>query len=283
MITSNTSLYCVIGNPIKHSKSPLIHNYIFQKLNVDAVYLAFEIKDIMSFFKFVRDANVKGISVTIPHKIESIKYLDETEQIIGKIKAINTVKNKDGKLIGYNTDIVGVIKAFESNGIKSLKGKTSLILGSGGVARAVIWALMEMGTESIIIAGRTPEKTEELKNEVLLHEVTPHSKSVEVINISRVSEIIKNIDVIANCTPVGMTPNTEESSIDTKLINEKHIVFDTIYTPKETKLIKDSKSAGAKTILGIDMFIFQALEQDKMWLETEKVFDYKDDIENIIL
>jgi shikimate dehydrogenase len=277
MISSNTSLYCVIGNPIKHSKSPLIHNYIFRKLNIDAVYLAFEIKDLKAFFTFVRDTNVKGISITIPHKVESIKYIDEVEPIIEKIKAINTVKNKNGKLIGYNTDIVGVIKAFETNGTKSLKGKTSLILGSGGVARAVIWALVEMGTESITIAGRTPEKLEELKNEVI-----PHFKNIEAISLSKVSEIIKNTDVIANCTPIGMIPNTEESPIDTNLINENHIVFDTVYTPKETKLIKDSKQVGAKTILGIDMFIFQALEQDKIWLETEEVFVYKGDIENIL-
>jgi shikimate dehydrogenase len=277
MISSNTSLYCVIGNPIKHSKSPLIHNYIFRKLNIDAVYLAFEIKDLKAFFTFVRDTNVKGISITIPHKVESIKYIDEVEPIIEKIKAINTVKNKNGKLIGYNTDIVGVIKAFETNGTKSLKGKTSLILGSGGVARAVIWALVEMGTESIIIAGRTPEKLEELKNEVI-----PHFKNIETISLSKVSEIIKNTDVIANCTPIGMIPNTEESPIDTNLINQNHIVFDTVYTPKETKLIKDSKQVGAKTILGIDMFIFQALEQDKIWLETEEVFVYKGDIENIL-
>jgi shikimate dehydrogenase len=277
MISSNTSLYCVIGNPIKHSKSPLIHNYIFRKLNIDAVYLAFEIKDLKAFFTFVRDTNVKGISITIPHKVESIKYIDEVEPIIEKIKAINTVKNKNGKLIGYNTDIVGVIKAFETNDTKSLKGKTSLILGSGGVARAVIWALVEMGTESITIAGRTPEKLEELKNEVI-----PHFKNIETISLSKVSEIIKNTDVIANCTPIGMTPNTEESPIDTNLINQNHIVFDTVYTPKETKLIKDSKQVGAKTILGIDMFIFQALEQDKIWLETEEVFVYKGDIENIL-
>jgi shikimate dehydrogenase len=277
MISSNTSLYCVIGNPIKHSKSPLIHNYIFRKLNIDAVYLAFEIKDLKAFFTFVRDTNVKGISITIPHKVESIKYIDEVEPIIEKIKAINTVKNKNGKLIGYNTDIVGVIKAFETKGTKSLKGKTSLILGSGGVARAVIWALVEMGTESITIAGRTPEKLEELKNEVI-----PHFKNIETISLSKVSEIIKNTDVIANCTPIGMIPNTEESPIDTNLINQNHIVFDTVYTPKETKLIKDSKQVGAKTILGIDMFIFQALEQDKIWLETEEVFVYKGDIENIL-
>jgi shikimate dehydrogenase len=277
MISSNTSLYCVIGNPIKHSKSPLIHNYIFRKLNIDAVYLAFEIKDLKAFFTFVRDTNVKGISITIPHKVESIKYIDEVEPIIEKINAINTVKNKNGKLIGYNTDIVGVIKAFETNSTKSLKGKTSLILGSGGVARAVIWALVEMGTESITIAGRTPEKLEELKNEVI-----PHFKNIEAISLSKVREIIKNTDVIANCTPIGMTPNTEESPIDTNLINENHIVFDTVYTPKETKLIKDSKQVGAKTILGIDMFIFQALEQDKIWLETEEVFVYKGDIENIL-
>jgi len=277
MISSNTSLYCVIGNPIKHSKSPLIHNYIFQKLNIDAVYLAFEVKDLKAFFTFVRDTNVKGISITIPHKVESIKYIDEVEPIIEKIKAINTVKNKNGKLIGYNTDIVGVIKAFETSGTKSLKGKTSLILGSGGVARAVIWALVEMGTESITIAGRTPEKLEELKNEVI-----PHFKNIETISLSKVSEIIKNTDVIANCTPIGMIPNTEESPIDTNLINQNHIVFDTVYTPKETKLIKDSKQVGSKTILGIDMFIFQALEQDKIWLETEEVFVYKGDIENIL-
>jgi shikimate 5-dehydrogenase len=134
-----------------------------------------------------------------------------------------------------------------------------------------------MGTESITIAGRTPEKLEELKNEVI-----PHFKNIETISLSKVSEIIKNTDVIANCTPIGMIPNTEESPIDTRLINENHIVFDTVYTPKETKLIKDSKQVGAKTILGIDMFIFQALEQDKIWLETEEVFVYKGDIENIL-
>lgn len=277
MITAKSKIFCVIGNPIGHSKSPIIHNFIFQKIGVDGVYIAFEVKDLKTFFSFVRDVDIKGISITIPHKVESMKFVDKVDDFAIRIGAINTIKNTNGYLEGYNTDIEGVIKAFETRGIKSLKGKSILVIGTGGVARSSIWAFIKMNTDSIIVAGRNQEKVTSLVNEV-----KRYFQNIEGITIDKIPSVISNISVIANCTPLGMTPNIEDTPINISLINNNHIVFDTIYTPVETKLIKSAQNSNAKVIYGIDMFVFQALEQQKIWLNNPEVYSLKDAVINLL-
>ncbi|MCX8096109.1 MAG: shikimate dehydrogenase [Spirochaetes bacterium] len=277
MITSNTNLYCVIGNPIKHSKSPIIHNFIFEKIGVDAVYLAFEIKNLQVFFDFVRDVGVKGVSITIPHKLGATKLVDKLDEFSSKIGAINTIKNDNGILIGYNTDVQGVVKSFETRGINTLENKTALLIGNGGVAKSVAWAFWTMKVGRIIVAGRNTEKLVDFANEV-----KKYFSEVEVITLDRINDVIKRVDVISNCTPVGMFPNVDETPIDLTLVSEEHIVFDTIYNPIDTKLITHSRNIGARIVYGIDMFVFQALEQDRIWFDNPQVYSFKDAVINLL-
>lgn len=277
MITSKTDVYCVIGNPIKHSKSPVIHNFIFEKIGVDAVYLAFEVKNLKSFFDFIRDVGVKGVSITIPHKVNATELVDKLDEFSSKVGAINTIKNDNGILTGYNTDVQGVVKSFETRGINTLENRTALLLGNGGVAKSVAWAFWSMKVGRIIVAGRSEDKLNKFASEV-----KEYFNEVEVITLDRVREVIKDVDVISNCTPVGMYPNIDEAPIDLSLISERHIVFDTIYNPVDTKLITHSRNIGAKIIYGIDMFVFQALEQDRIWLDNPQVYSFKDAVINLL-
>ncbi len=276
-VTAKTKIFSVIGNPVKHSKSPIIHNFVFEKMNFDGIYVAFEVKDLQTFFKFVKDVDIAGLSITIPHKVDSIKYIDELDRFASKAEAINTVKNENGKLTGYNTDVTGILKSFEIKGIKSLDNKIALVLGSGGVSRAVILALIEMNIKNITICARNREKALEVKNKFSQFaniDFSPWESRFELAKLS---------DIIVNCTPLGMTPDIDSSPLDENSISPEHIVFDTVYTPIETKLIKVSNSIGAKVVYGIDMFVFQALEQDRIWIGTENVFNLKDDIKNLLM
>lgn len=277
MITAKTDIYCVVGNPVSHSKSPLIHNYIFNKLGIDAVYVAFEVKNLETFFSFVRDVGIKGVSITIPHKVDALKFVDKVEEFALKIGAINTVKNINGVLEGYNTDIEGIIKSFESSGIDSLEGKTAMIIGNGGVARSCVWAFVKMGIRSIIVVGRNYSKVLQFVNEV-----KPNFEFIDGGEFRDIDKFFDKVDVIANCTPLGMYPNVDEMPIDSEYLLSKHIVFDTIYTPSETKFLKLSREVGAKVVYGLDMFVYQALAQEKIWFGNEEIFSMKDEIINLL-
>ncbi|MEN2998225.1 MAG: shikimate dehydrogenase [Brevinematia bacterium] len=273
MISARSEIFCVIGNPVKHSRSPLVHNFLFRKMGIDAVYVAFEVKSLKTFFEFARDVGIKGISITIPHKVEAMKFVDRVDEVSLRVGAINTVKNRDGVLEGYNTDVEGVVRSFESRGVKDLCGKTALIVGSGGVARSCILAFAKMNISRLVISGRTEEKVRRLVNDV-----KSFFEKTEGIDLKSVDKVIDEVDVIANCTPVGMLPNVEESPIDVSLLKSKHIVFDTIYTPIETKLIRCAKEKNCLVIYGIDMFVFQALEQERIWLDRRDIYYFKEEL-----
>ncbi len=277
MILGNSEVFCVIGNPVKHSKSPIIHNFIFQKLGINAVYVPFEVKDLKVFFSFVRDVGIKGISVTIPHKVNSINFVDKVDEIALRIGAINTIKNNDSFLEAYNTDIQGIVKSFETRGIKSLEGKNALIIGSGGVSRSCIWAFIKMEISKITVTGRTPEKVSKL-----IQEIKPFFSNIFEESLLNIKNIINDTNVIANCTPIGMYPNVEECPIDPSLISKDHIIFDTVYTPLETKFLKFGKDVGAKVIYGMDMFVFQALEQQRIWFNNSEIYSLKDAVINLL-
>lgn len=277
MVSSTSKIFCVIGNPVKHSKSPIIHNFIFNKLGLDAIYVAFEVKDLKTFFSFLRDVGISGVSITIPYKVESMNYVDWVDEMAGRIGAINTIKNEEGFLKGFNTDIEGIIKAFEVKGITTLKGKSSLVLGTGGVSRSTVYALILLGTHTIVVAGRSEEKTK-----TLIDEVKPYFGDIEGINFENVDSIVNEVDLIANCTPIGMVPDTDSLPVNANLIQKKHIVFDTVYTPSETKLLEIAKNVGAKVVYGVDMFVFQALSQQRIWINREDVFSLRDDIIDLL-
>lgn len=249
-LNTKTKIYGLIGNPVEHSMSPLIHNAAFKKQKVNAVYVLFKVTNLKDFIKGFKKI-INGFSVTIPHKITAMKYLDSIEKSAKKIRAINTILNKKGRLYGYNTDCIGAIRALETK--TRIKNKKILLVGAGGAARAIATGLKNKGAK-IIILNRTTDKAKKIAKE-LDYEYKP---------LSALKEAIKGQDIIINTTSVGMYPKTDKTIIPKKLL-KKVIVMDIVYNPLKTKLIKDAEKNKCKTILGIEMFVEQAAEQFKLF------------------
>jgi shikimate dehydrogenase len=252
-INTKTELFAVIGNPIEHSKSPLIHNVALGEAGINAIYMAFKVKNVKRAIEAMKEFGIKGYSVTIPHKLEVMEYLDEIDPLAKKIGAVNTVNNFNGKLFGYNTDCLGAINALKNK--SSLEGKKVAVLGAGGAARAIV-AGLEKEKAKVIIYNRNIEHVKKLAEEF-------NCSYEELKNYSG------DFDILINATPVGMFPNTDESPIEKEKIKEGQIVFDIVYNPLETKLIKDAKEKGCETILGIEMFLEQGFEQFRIWHSKE--------------
>ncbi len=259
-ITTKTRLCAVIGNPVAHSLSPAIHNAAFQELGLDFVYLAFQVEDLQSALAGMRALNnFRGMSVTIPHKIEAMNYVDEIAEVDRSIGSINTIINENGKLIGLGTDGLGALKAFVDAGV-SLAGKHVLMLGAGGVARAIAFTLAQ---------SARPSKLSLLDiNEGLLQGLSADLRAgtevgieAEMLTDDSVARAMAHADVIINCTSIGMHPHEGVSLVPAELFRDGQVVFDVVYTPLETKLLADAKSRGLVAISGIEMFINQAALQ----------------------
>lgn len=259
-ITIDTKLCAVIGNPIAHTLSPTIHNAAFNALNLDFVYLAFLVDDVKGALDGMRAlSNFRGMSVTIPHKIEAMKYVDEVLEVDRSIGSINTIINEQGRLVGLGTDGPGAMKALVDAEVK-LDGKNILLLGSGGAARAIAFTLARNTQLSKLILMDV--------NEPMLQGLTFDLKtgteaSIESISLTgnSLANIMKYADVIINCTPIGMHPNEEASLVPAELFRSGQVVFDIVYTPLETRLLADARSHGLKVISGVEMFINQAVLQ----------------------
>lgn len=260
MIDSKTKLCAVIGNPIEHSLSPVIHNAAFKQLNLNYVYIAFCIQDVKNAINGIRALGIKGVSVTIPHKTTILKYVDEIDEIAKNIGSANTIINNNGKLKCYSSDGIGALKALSK---VSLKDKKILILGSGGAARAIAFTIvMKEKISSLIILGIIEKEVKKLvtdiskiSNKVKGHLLTPKS----------LKENIAINDILIQCSPIGMFPNTNASLIPKEFLRKNLVVFDIVYNPLETKLIKEAKECGCKVILGLDMFVYQAAFQFELW------------------
>jgi shikimate dehydrogenase len=253
-IDAATALYGIIGHPVKHSLSPLIQNLAFKQLGINAVYLAFEVTDLTSALAGVRALGIKGLSVTIPHKVDIIPLLDEIDIMSKNIGAVNTVVNKEGRLLGTNTDWLGAILAIKEKG--KIAGKDYLILGAGGAARAVAFGLKKEGAE-VIIANRTYEKGKALAEEI----------GAKVIAWEEISEI--KAYGLVNTTPVGMWPETEKSPLPEGALSNFSLVMDAVYRPLETKLLRQAKKAGCICVDGLKMLIYQGAEQFRLWTGQE--------------
>jgi shikimate dehydrogenase len=259
-ITNRTQLCAVIGNPVAHSLSPAIHNAAFHELDLDFVYLAFRVEDVKGALVGMRALeSFRGMSVTIPHKIEVMKYLDEIAEVDRSIGSINTIINEKGKLTGLGTDGPGALKALVDAGVE-LDGKNILMLGAGGAARAIAFTLARsavLGKISIL----------DINNSILqglttdLQAGTGALIEAGLLTDFFLAQAMEHADVIINCTPIGMHPNVNNSLIPAGLFQPGQVVFDIVYTPLETKLLADARSRGLKTVSGVDMFINQAVLQ----------------------
>lgn len=260
---SKTTLCALLGDPVEHSFSPLIHNAAFRERKLNFVYLAFAVKDLHSALKGVRALGIRGLSITIPHKVRALEFVDRLDPLAEKIGSLNTIVNDQGVLTGYNSDGMGALKALRERGVET-KGKRVVVLGSGGASRALAFSLLEdTPLKSLTIFGV-------LENELacLVRDLRSLSRvPVEgfLVTEERLRYVLSRADLLVNCSPVGMYPKVMETPVPPPLLHPRLAVFDVVYNPPRTTLLQDAEAAGCTTISGIEMFINQAVVQFELW------------------
>ncbi|WP_407416421.1 shikimate dehydrogenase [Methanobrevibacter sp.] len=266
-IKGSTNIVGLIGHPVEHSFSPPMHNAAFMKLGMDYVYTAFDVNpnNLKEAIDGACALNIKGFNVTIPHKIEVMKYLAEIDEIASLIGAVNTIDFKDLK--GYNTDGIGAIKAIGE--VTNVKNKNIVIAGAGGASRAISFYLAKYGAENITILNRNVDKAQRLALDVLSSGLIDNVESNSIDSMD-----LANADILINTTPVGMHPNVDDTPI--ALASDMHedlVVFDAVYNPNETGLLKEAIKAGAKPIYGIKMLLYQGAESFEIWTGKKAPID----------
>ncbi|WP_454064197.1 shikimate dehydrogenase [Candidatus Nitrospira salsa] len=264
-ITTETQLCGVLGNPVHHSLSPAIHNAAFHHLGLNFVYLALPVtKDVEGAIRGIRAlGNLRGFSVTIPHKVAVMPYLDEIDATARHIGSVNTIVKEQDILTGYNTDATGALQALRFGGAQ-LKGQRILLLGSGGAARAIAFGLAVEGEiENLTILGIDEAERASLVND--LRERTAVSVNQAPIKQESLASGIADSHVLIHCTPIGMHPHVDKSCVDKALLTPNVVVMDIVYNPLETQLLRDAREAGGKTIRGVEMFVNQAVGQFERW------------------
>ena len=263
-ISAKTKMCIVIGDPVEHSLSPAMHNAGYEKLGIDDefVFTAATVKpeNVKDVVKAVRIMGIRGLTCTIPHKIEVMKYLDEIEEVAKNIGAVNTVVNYNGKLKGYNTDWLGVVEPLEKFG--TLKGKKAAVVGAGGAAHAMVFGLLKKGA-SVTIFNRTFEKAWNLIKILKIK----NGRSVSLVSCHDLSHIegVSDCDIILNATNLGMGENVNKTPVPKEFIQKHQIVFDAVYVPYETRLLKEAKEKGAKIIHGTEMLLHQGFAQFELY------------------
>jgi shikimate dehydrogenase len=257
--------FAIIGHPIGHSLSPLMHNTGFAELGIDAHYDAIDVapENLSDLLKRFRNEGITGFNVTVPHKQTVMPFLDEISDEAKAIGAVNTVHQKNGRLYGYNTDVFGVQKSLEPYR-KKINGNTCLVFGAGGGARSVLFVLTHhCKPKKIYIASRTVEKSESLANDFQ----TPETKiKILPTDAAQLKAAIDECVLIVNSTPLGMFPNVNVSPLPGNIIfHQRHIVFDLIYRPLQTLLLHQASEANATTIDGLEMLIQQGAAAFKIW------------------
>ena len=251
MVRNSSIIFALFGNPIGHSLSSLMHNATFKKMKIDAHYVPFCIKNLEDAVRGIRGLDIRGASITIPFKTTVMSYLDEVDESSLRIGAVNTILNDDkGKLKGYNTDWIGLIRDLKE--FLEIRGKTFTILGAGGAARAAVFGILKEGGIPIIV-NRSIEKGEGMA----------HEFGCPFHPLSEIEKV--KADCLINTTPVGMAPDREKSPIMRESIVNFSWVMDIIYNPLKTKLLRDAEEAGCTVLPGVGMFVHQGAEQIKIW------------------
>ncbi|MFD2116285.1 shikimate dehydrogenase [Paenibacillus yanchengensis] len=264
-IDSKSILYAVIGDPIVHSKSPIMMNRAFLETGINGVYVAFHIKDhaLPDFVAGIRAMNIRGVNVTIPHKQAIMPLLDAIDPAAQAIGAVNTIVNDNGKLTGYNTDGIGYVRSLKQEAMPQLQGKKIVILGAGGAARGIVYALLQEQPEQIMLINRTVSKAEELGSS--LQAYCMEGSVLQACSPEQTERIIAQADLVINTTSTGMFPNVEETPLDTSLLSEHTVVSDLIYNPLTTKFLLTAADRGMKTHGGLGMFIYQGAYAFEYW------------------
>jgi len=248
-IKRQTRVYGVIGNPIGHSLSPLLHNTAFRARKFNAVFVPFLVDDLGDFLRSIKPFGIAGFAVTIPHKEDILRHLDDCDPLAARIGAVNTVVVRGGgRLYGYNTDYVGVLRSLERR--IQLAGSRVLLFGAGGAARAAAFALTQAGA-IVCLSARRPERARALARAVGAHVVARADLHREFF------------DAIVNCTPVGMHPRGRSPLRSAEL--NCRLVMDMVYRPRTTELLHTARRRGIETVSGVEMFLAQGLAQYEIW------------------
>jgi 3-dehydroquinate dehydratase / shikimate dehydrogenase len=263
-MTESTAVYGVIGNPVSHSMSPALHNAAFANAGIDAVYVPLKVDDdIAAFISAITPYDFKGLSVTIPGKVQALTAMSVVEDVTAKIGAMNTVvTQRDGALWGYNTDWMAAISAIEEGLLaegRQLTGSRVLCIGAGGAARSLAYGALARGAASVVIANRSVEKAQTLASEI-----GPAASAIALAGISADGGVF---DVVMNTTSLGMHPKVDASPVADKVLRTlgQPLVFDAVYNPLETRLLREAAAAGCVCVSGVEMFVRQAAEQFQLW------------------
>ena len=262
-INAETHLYGILGNPVHHSLSPLIHNALFEKLKINAVYMAFQVEEnfLGLAFEGMRAMGLRGANITIPFKEEAVDFIDEIPEDVDRcVGAINTVVNRKGQLYGYNTDGTGFLVALKEELGFNPEAKKILVLGAGGAARGVVFALARAHAAEIIIHNRTMDRAEGLSEYVSGH--FPETEIDVIPDLGLVHE--RKPDLVVNATSFGMKEK-EGSPFDLKSLTQKTSIYDLIYAPLETPFLKQAKKLGLPCANGLGMLAAQAALSFELW------------------
>lgn len=249
-INGATELYGIIGNPVSHTLSPAMHNAAFRHLGLNKVYLPFSVQDAAAAIKGLQALGVKGVSVTIPHKQAVIAHLDRIDPVAAKIGAVNTLVLDGESVTGVNTDWLGANAALKE--FTTLSGKSVLLLGAGGSARAIGFGLLEEGA-NVTLASRTPSRGQALAQAL----------SCPWLDLERAVDL--HADILINATSVGMGQMREQSPLPATALEHFGLVMDIVYAPLETKLLREATAAGCRTINGLAMLLYQGVAQFELW------------------
>ena len=263
MITSRTGLLGVIGYPVEHSSSPAMHNAALARTELDFAYLPFAVPPdrVPEVPVAMRALGIRGLNVTVPHKVAVMEGLDEISEEARAIGAVNTIANRDGRLTGYNTDAEGVIASLRADGGLDVLPEAVALLGAGGAARAILYALLQAGEVKVIsLLNRTLEKAE-----ALAADLDPDSRRVRV-GTPGMGAAVRDAGLLINATSVGMHPGPAASPLpDPSVLHDRLTVLDIVYKPRRTRLLAQAEEAGAATVDGLGMLVHQGARAFEIW------------------
>ena len=265
VISGKTRLCGIIGDPVEHSMSPVMHNAAFEKIGLDYLYVPFRVKkeELGKAIEGMRALNIKGLNVTIPHKVAVLQLMDKLDPLAEKIGAVNTIVNNDGVLTGYNTDGAGLLQALLERGVEP-QGKNIVILGAGGASRAISFTLADRGGH-LVILNRLLELDWAKELASRISQIFTKEVAALELNRENLAGVLGKADILVNATSVGMSPDSDETPVDSDLLRPGLAVFDAVYNPIKTRLLKEAETAGAKTVSGLDMLVWQGALAFEKW------------------
>ena len=264
-ITGKTRICGLIGDPVEHTMSPAMHNAAFAHLGLDYIYVPFRVRqeELSGAIQGMRALGIRGLNVTIPHKVAVIPFLDELDELAEKIGAVNTLVNDKGLLKGYNTDAAGLLQALLERGVEP-EGKDVVILGAGGASRAISYALAERGASLTIINRLLELDWAEALASRISADFGREAAALELTD-ENLARVLKEADVLVNATSVGMSPESGESPVAARQLKSGLTVFDAVYNPLRTRLLREAEAVGAATISGINMLVWQGALAFEKW------------------